>query len=197
MKRRRFLFWIGFGFFTLGEKLRVVAFDDLAAGIMADDPPKSPLHWRAARNENWLWYEQETYKDGRWMLTGITTPINKQTGEPYTEHKGYLDPNFVPLDERAWESEDGEQVATGKDIEHLPDPKRRARHGRPPSKWLRSLHADELHIWLETIDVPEAGVSGMTYWEHLTRDHFFDAEKLEGLSIDEQAKLHAAAHHGY
>ena len=71
------------------------------------------------------------------------------------------------------------------------------RHGRPPSKWLRSLHADEIKIWLKTIEVPEAGVSGMTYWEHLTRDHSFDPVKIEGLSIDEQAKLHAAAHFGY
>ncbi len=37
----------------------------------------------------------------------------------------------------------------------------------------------------------------MTYLTHLTRDHFFDADKIAGLSIDEQAKLHAAAHHGY
>jgi hypothetical protein len=74
---------------------------------------------------------------------------------------------------------------------------RRARHGRPPSKWLRSLKADELRIWLKTIEVPEAGVEGMTYWEHLTRDHSFDPERIEGLTIDEQAKLHAAAHFGY
>ena len=81
--------------------------------------------------------------------------------------------------------------------EHEPSEKRRARHGRPPSKWLRSLHADELSIWLKTIDVPEADVVGMTYWEHLTRDHSFDPAHIEGLEIDEQAKLHAAAHFGY
>ncbi len=78
-----------------------------------------------------------------------------------------------------------------------PDPKRRARHGRPPSRWLRSLKADELRIWLKTIDPPEAGVSGMTYWTHLTRDHSFDAEKIKGLTVAEQAQLHAAAHDGY
>lgn len=78
-----------------------------------------------------------------------------------------------------------------------PDPKRRARHGRPPSRWLRSLKADELRIWLKTIDPPEAGVSGMTYWTHLTRDHSFDADKLTGLTVAEQAQLHAAAHDGY
>ena len=74
---------------------------------------------------------------------------------------------------------------------------RRARHGRPPSRWLRSLNADELHIWLQSIDVPEAGVEGMTYWTHLTRDHSFDPARIEGLQIDDQAKLHAAAHYGY
>ncbi len=74
---------------------------------------------------------------------------------------------------------------------------RRARHGRPPSRWLRSLHADELRIWLKTIEVPEVGVSGMTFWQHLTRDHSFDPDHIEGLTEPEQAKLHAAAHYGY
>ena len=59
------------------------------------------------------------------------------------------------------------------------------------------VHADELRIWLGTIDPPEAGVSGMTYWTHLTRDHSFDPLKIEGLAEPEQAKLHAAAHYGY
>ena len=78
-----------------------------------------------------------------------------------------------------------------------PNPTRRARHGRPPSRWLRSLHANELRIWLKKIDVPEAGVSGMTFWDHLTRDHMFDAKHIAGLTESEQAKLHAAAHYGY
>ncbi len=38
---------------------------------------------------------------------------------------------------------------------------------------------------------------GMTYWEHLTRDHSFDPKNIAGLTIAEQAKLHGAAHHGY
>lgn len=78
-----------------------------------------------------------------------------------------------------------------------PNDKRRARDGRPPSQWLRSLNAEELRAWLPKIDPPEAGVSGMTFWTHLTRDHSFDAENIKGLTIDEQAKLHAAAHDGY
>jgi hypothetical protein len=78
-----------------------------------------------------------------------------------------------------------------------PDAKRKARHGRPPSKWLRSLDAEELRIFLDTIEPNEAGVSGMTFWTHLTRDHYFSAEKIDGLTEAEQAKLHAAAHDGY
>ena len=35
------------------------------------------------------------------------------------------------------------------------------------------------------------------FFEHLTRDHSFDAAKITGLSEYEQAKLHAAAHDGY
>ena len=37
----------------------------------------------------------------------------------------------------------------------------------------------------------------MTFWTHLTRDHSFLAEKLAGLTVTEQAKLHSAAHFGY
>ena len=59
---------------------------------------------------------------------------------------------------------------------------------------LRSIGGSAL---TSDIEVPEAGVSGMTYWTHLTRDHSFDPVKIAGLTIDEQAKLHAAAHHGY
>ena len=32
VKRRRFLFWVGFGLFSLGEKLRLTGFDELAKG---------------------------------------------------------------------------------------------------------------------------------------------------------------------
>ncbi len=38
---------------------------------------------------------------------------------------------------------------------------------------------------------------GMTFWEHLTRDHSFDPKKIAGLTLAEQAKLHGAAHYGY
>jgi hypothetical protein len=204
MTRRRFAFWIAFGLFSLAQRLRVYGLDELAAALMqATEPPsesKRPIHWRAADNELWRWFERETYLNGRWQLSGITTPINKETGEAYAGEQGYLDESLVPAevrDGRAKQSTELPPEVVADFARREPTEKRRQRHGRPPSKWLRSLHAEELRIWLKTIDVPEAGVSGMTFWEHLTRDHFFDAAKIEGLSEEEQAKLHAAAHFGY
>jgi hypothetical protein len=200
MRRRRFLFWASFGVFSLGEKLRVGGLDALAAAMLEGTKSDKPTHWRAAFNEAWQWYVRETFIDGRWVVTGNTTPIHRETGLPYEEQKGYLDPSLVPAELRAWDPNpnvddaDEPNAALG---EHLPSAVRRARHGRPPSKWLRSLDAEELRVWLATIDVPEATVAGMTYLTHLTRDHFFEAEKVRDLTVDEQAKLHAAAHHGY
>ncbi len=74
---------------------------------------------------------------------------------------------------------------------------RQAQDGRPPSEWLRSMDAEELREWLSGIEVPEAGVAGMTFWTHLTRDHQFRPLLIKGLTEAEQAKLHAAAHFGY
>jgi hypothetical protein len=205
--RRRFAFWIGFGLFSLSEKLRFGGLDSLAAATMraaeptpTGDAPATPVHWSSAENKIWRWYERETYVDGKWKLTGITTPINKDSGEPYDGKTGYLDPEIVPVHvQLADHYVTAEEIAEAKARygHRRPHPTRVARHGRPPSKWLRSLNADEIRIWLATIEVPEAGVEGMTYWEHLTRDHHFDADKIDGLTIDEQAKLHAAAHYGY
>jgi hypothetical protein len=206
MTRRRFAFWIGFGLFSLAEKLRLSGLDDLAAATMrSSEPattstPSAAVHWTPAENKSWQWYERETFIDGQWKLTGITTPINKKTGKPLSGKSGYLDPSLVPVELHLADDEiSPEEIAAAKlKYGHRrPHPTRSARHGRPPSKWLRSLHADEIRIWLKTINVPEAGVEGMTYWEHLTRDHSFDPEKIEGLTVEEQAKLHAAAHHGY
>jgi hypothetical protein len=200
MRRRKFLFWASFGLFTLGEKLRAEGLDSLAAAILKGTEAAKPTHWRAAHNETWQWYERETFIDGRWVVTGNTTPIHRETGERYAEKQGYLEPDLVPAEMRVWDARadvaDADDPGT-KPGEHVPSAVRRARHGRPPSKWLRSLNADELRVWLKTIDVPEASVEGMTYLIHLTRDHFFDVEKVRDLTVDEQAKLHAAAHHGY
>jgi hypothetical protein len=166
----------------------------------AGPAPQTPMHWIVAENRSWRWFERETFVDGKWKLSGITTPVNKKTGEPKVGGEGYLDESLVPAELRRGKQREAIELPPDLDAEydrHTPQPKRRARHGRPPSKWLRSLEAAELRIWLKTIDVPEAGVSGMTYWEHLTRDHSFDPEKIKGLSLEEQAKLHAAAHYGY
>jgi hypothetical protein len=204
--RRRFAFWIGFGLFTLADKFGIRRLDALAAATMrateSTSPTKqstSPVHWSAAENKTWRWFERESYIDGQWQPSGITTPIHKTTGEP-SDEKGYLDPSLVPAEVRLADYEVTQEEiaeARAKYGHRRPHPKRSGRHGRPPSKWLRSLKADEIRIWLRTIEVPEAGVEGMTYWEHLTRDHFFDPEKINGLAIEEQAKLHAAAHYGY
>jgi hypothetical protein len=207
--RRRFAFWFSFGLFSLAQKLRVYGLDELAAATMRAIEPatkgeagKYPVHWRAADNELWQWYERETLIDGEWTLSGITTPVNRETGERYTGQTGYLDENLVPENVRRGYvagpmTPEELEIFKAEFGKRRPSPKRHARDGRPPSKWLRSLNADELRIWLKTIEVPEAGVSGMTFWEHLTRDHSFDPEKIEGLTEDELAKLHGAAHYGY
>ena len=207
MTRRRFAFWLGFGLFSLAEQLRVQGLDEIAAAITggAKDltralPKVQPEHWVVASNRTWWWYRRETWIDNQWILTGITIPTNKKTGKLLVGGTGYLHPSLVPKEVRVTGRTKKPLVTqeTNHQDEHgQADPARRARHGRPPSKWLRSLHADELRIWLKTIDVPEAGVSGMTFWTHLTRDHSFDPEKIEGLTIAEQAQLHAAAHYGY
>jgi hypothetical protein len=210
--RRRFAFWVGMGLFSVGERLHAKGFDTLAAAAMRvtdsnrDVPPairpnsdEAATHWTAGENNTWRWFERETLVDGQWRVTGITTPINKSTGAPY-RGRGYLAESLVPETMRKGNLEISAGDATELAFEHdrgQPSPTRRARHGRPPSRWLRSLHADELHVWLKTIEVPEAGVEGMTYWTHLTRDHAFDPERIEGLVEDDQAKLHAAAHYGY
>lgn len=203
MTRRRFAFWIGLGLFSLANKLRVYGLDELAAAMMNGAEPaasEGAVHWRLADNGVWRWYERERYIDGKWTLTGITTPVRMETGEKFEGVEGYLDESVVPAEivrERTEGGHPGIEDSADDFGERKATETRRARHGRPPSKWLRSLNADELKLWLASIDPPEAGVSGMTYWTHLTRDHSFDAERIEGLNIDEQAKLHAAAHYGY
>ncbi|MEX0679634.1 MAG: hypothetical protein WD063_21370 [Pirellulales bacterium] len=205
--RRRFAFWVGLGLFSLGEKLGGNRFDALAAATMrATEPSKpstpqsTPEHWTVADNNTWRWFERENLIDGQWTLSGITTPINKETGEPYALGTGYLDESLVPAEVRRGNVQADARIDADTHFERdhgQPSAARRARHGRPPSRWLRSLNADEIRVWLKTIEVPEADVSGMTFWTHLTRDHSFDPEKIEGLTIPQQARLHAAAHYGY
>lgn len=209
MNRRQFAFWIGAGLFSLGERLRAETLDTLAAAVMQcteklvdGEVVVEQERWTYQQNQSWRWFERETLIDGQWELTGRTRPIHRRTGEAYTEHEGYLDDNLVP-----------DEVRFGKEVEHPPHKfaeydededdygeaaeHRRARDGRPPSKWLRSLYADELRLWLPEVDVPDVGVSGMTVWTHLTRDHGFDATRIKGLNDMEMAKLHSVAHYGY
>jgi hypothetical protein len=242
MDRRRFTFWLGFGLFSLSEKLHVAGFDALAAATMrSSDAAKKVVkrigaeHWTVAGNKEWRWFERENLVKGEWVVTGRTTPINKLTGKRKAENVAYIDDSLVPADLRANDTArldlvDHDAIAAkdatdknaadenGKPANHevasagavhspdehkvdldpqLPTEKCRARHGRPPSKWLRSLHANEISVWLKTVELPDAGVSGMTVWAHLTRDHGFAADRIEGLTEAEQDKLHAAAHYGY
>lgn len=219
--RRRFAFWLGFGLFTLSEKFNLNCLDGMAAAVMrrnrssrsnttttttAVSEPEAQEHWIAAEDETWRWFEREDYVRGQWHLTGTTVPINKETGERKPDSQVYLEDSMVPEELLSGEK-DGvvpasyeEPPKSEDDVElnrQLPSEVIRHRQGRPPSEWLRSLNADEIRIWLDTIDVPKAGVRGMTHWTHLTRDHLFDPEKIEGLTIPEQAKLHSAAHFGY
>lgn len=186
-----------------------------------------PVHWQVTHNNTWRWVQREEYVDGEWRLTGMTTPVHKATGRPKGGVDGYLDLADAPQEFRRRMSllggqssevggDDSEVVLASAELvvdgdpadrdsvpadEDTPGPDairtRRARHGRPPSRWLRSLSADELSLWLQTVEPPEATVEGMTFAVHLTRDHGFAEDPIAGLTDEEQAKLHGAAHHGY
>ncbi len=165
----------------------------------------SQERWTAAENESWQWYERESLLHGQWRLTGITTPVHRQTGKCFEAAPGYLSESLVPIECR--------RINRGKQEKHLavvrsepplrPESyghvslERREQDGRPPSEWLRSMEVEELREWLDKIEVSEAGVQGMTFWAHLTRDHMFRPLLIKGLTEVEQAKLHAAAHFGY
>jgi hypothetical protein len=114
MNRRQFAFWLGFGMFSLSEKLNIGGLDRLAAATMraTDAKKKTPakdvekaVHWAAADNKEWRWYERESYINGQWVATGITTPINKTTGQRKWEPGGYLDQNLLPADIREADEE--------------------------------------------------------------------------------------------
>jgi hypothetical protein len=186
---------MGMGLFWIARNTRANLLDHMASAMMHGTEPRPPKsepegeRWKPAENLRWTWYERETWVDGEWVRSGITTPVNKITSRPYQGKAGYLDESLVPTDVRKSSQRDNKR--------REPDATRRDHGGRPPSRWLRSLNADELKIWLATIEVPEVGVDGMTFWTHLTRDHSFSEKRIRGLTIPEQAKLHSAAHFGY
>ncbi|MDV6031822.1 MAG: hypothetical protein F9B45_17365 [Phycisphaera sp. RhM] len=113
--RRRFAFWLGFGMLSLGERIRVGALDDLTAvstsiagsdGIdllpihpgPSDGVVRESLaeHWSIGHNASWRWYERENLVRGVWKTTGVTLPIDRETGKAYTGQTGYLDESLVP-----------------------------------------------------------------------------------------------------
>ena len=196
MTRRRFAFWIGLVLFWLGRRVSADSLDETATSLMEWSEKREATssrrdRWRPNANRNWRWYERQTRIDDQWKPSGVTQPTNSETGKPYTEQTGYLDESLVP-----------EEVRRRTEVMHkklLPGRKEPSEFvdGRPPSKWIRSLNANELRLWLRTIRVPAVGVDGMTFWAHLTRDHSFSADRIRGLTVTEQAKLHSAAHYGY
>jgi hypothetical protein len=204
--RRRFAFWIGLGLFQLGEKLSADGLDQHAAATMDSTESASEAsttteaeHWSVAENRTWRWFQRENLVNGHWKVTGITNPVHKKTAQVYRDETGYLDESLVPrsVGKRAPRASAPAVVSLSEERPGQPDPIRKAHHGRPPSRWLRRLRAGEIRLWLRKITVSEAGVEGMSYFTHLTRDHYFEADRIRGLSVAEQAKLHAAAHAGY
>lgn len=149
----------------------------------------------------------------RASATSSAKTAARQTDEAYTGGTGYFDLSTVPVSIRGEDDADETpaSIADRDFTKRRPSRIRHDRDGRPPNKWLCSLRADELRIWLKTISVPEAGVEGMTYLVHLTRDHLFNLSfgacsarrltfneaNVKPLTIDEQATLHAAAHFDY
>src|SRR3989304_4864905 len=114
MNRRRFVFWLGFGMFSVGAKLRIDCLDEWAAAAMrstdvpaapATSPtaaadPATPIHWIATGDQHWQWYEREHFVDGRWQLPGTTAPGHRKTGKRKADRPDYLDDTQVPADVR-------------------------------------------------------------------------------------------------
>lgn len=198
---------------AVARAVRATAVDDLAARVTAAaiDPnhyamPIAPArvveHWRVAQNNAWRWLERSELIGGEWRAAGMTLPVHRETGRPIDgrDCADYL------LECQAPEGI-GEAIAAGaadycvvrEDAAPGPsvEPLRKARDGRPPSHWARGLEPAELVAWLDAFEPPQADVSGMTFFEHLTRDHGFDSVKLAGLDDQYLAKLHGAAHGGY
>ncbi|QDU54758.1 hypothetical protein [Aeoliella mucimassa] len=207
MNRRQFAFWVSAGLFSLSERLGAETLDTLAAVVMQcsekkvdGQPVVDEERWSYHEDRTWRWFERETKIDERWELTGRTRPVHRMSGELAPEVEGYLPESLVPDELRFGPGRDGsDELLDDADEDDYGEASavRRARDGRPPSRWLRSLYAEELRLWLPEVEVPPAGVSGMTVWTHLTRDHRFIAERIRGLNDQELAKLHAVAHYGY
>ncbi|MEM6331414.1 MAG: hypothetical protein AAF790_14380, partial [Planctomycetota bacterium] len=164
-------------------------------------PPRLE-HWRVVQNNTWRWIEKAELVDGQWRHADMTVPVNKATGRQVAgrDPADYLFCVEAPravIDAVDSGSHDVCVVREGTSLGPSPIAERKAREGRPPSRWLRGLDAPQLRVWLATFVPPQADVVGMTFLEHLTRDHGFATDAVAGLTPDEQAKLHGAAHAGY
>ena len=132
----------------------------------------------------------------------MTTPVHRTTGYQISgrDCADYLLESETPaavVEAFAAGSSDICIAREGADPGPAATAERRARDGRPPSRWLRGLEPSELRVWLASFEPPQADVAGMTFFEHLTRDHGFASGAVACLTQAEQAKLHGAAHHGY
>ncbi|MEM9186669.1 MAG: hypothetical protein AAGB00_09265 [Planctomycetota bacterium] len=171
------------------------------------EPARVVEHWRAVENSTWRWLERAELADGVWRATGMTLPVHRGTGHPISgrDCADYVLACAAPSGLQAAllrpdltsGPTDYCLVREGAAPGPMPMPQRKARHGRPPSRWARDLSPAELRAWLASFDPPRADVSGMTFAEHLTRDHGFAIEQVARLNDREQAKLHGAAHRGY
>ncbi len=199
--RRKFTFMMGAGLLGLTHQLsRAVGEETSPDSTSPDSPNTDRAYWTVGENSRWWWYERHQLRGKAWRVTGITTPLDKETNEVYTGREGYLDPQIVTETVRNLirEVSDEEiEEAMQKYSDREADKDRKRRRGRPPSDWILSLTTTELRAWLRTVEVPDVSVRGMTCWCHLVRDHSFDPEKIEGLTEEEQFELHAAAHFGY
>jgi hypothetical protein len=173
MQRRRFLFRVSAGLFGLSQALQIDALDRLAAAT---------LNLRRSSSGG---STKSVAPPGKNFYNTTPAQLRSQQQQQYSNY--HIVPSGPIVDDDVDDPTNHGQT----------DAKRIARHGRPPSRWLRSLEATELSEWLKTVRTPHTGVTGMTYHTHLTRDHLFKAENLAGLTGDELAKLHSAAHAGY
>ena len=204
LDRRRFAELFGIGVLLSTETL--LAGEDVASDLrqlLSEEEIRSlPTKWTKLETGTSLSYKREVKFNGEWRFAGFTLPIRKATNQAVKPRKNYLDPRVVPKEIRGFEvtvsaSADDSDVQDFRPPSNLPDVDLRARHGLPPSEWIRSRNAKQLSRWLRTLDIPYFGVEQITFWDHLVRHHKFKPKLISGLSSNELAMLHSAAHYGY
>src|SRR5262245_38809002 len=133
MDRRRFVFWMSFGLFTLSERFNVNRFDKWAAMAMRHTEPKPsaaspPTHWTSVVQDAWRWFERESWDGGQWLLTGITQPVHQETGERMPGAGDYLADHLVPPEVRNSEHRKTEAELRDEFSHHHPSDEIKARH---------------------------------------------------------------------